>query len=161
MSEKDAAWFNGPGCALISSVYLTACLFAQLKKLREDFPYLRLSAADDTRLAALLLRVQRGFLADHGVYYVIQPSIGESMRVHDEERLLTYREFCERLQDPSWRVWTDRLIQFHLDTAHQTKRERTQNLLTALAQLSAFLDGCVGGGHSIEARRQAEDTDLI
>lgn len=83
------------------------------------------------------------------------------MRVHDEERLLTYREFCERLQDPSWRVWTDRLIQFHLDTAHQTKRERTQNLLTALAQLSAFLDGCVGGGHSIEARRQAEDTDLI
>lgn len=159
VSEKDAAWFNGTGCALISSTYLTACLFAQLKKVREDFPYLRLSAADDTQLAALLLRVQRGFLIDHGVYYVTQPSIGESMWVRNDERLLTYREFCERLQDPSWRVWTDRLIKFHIETAHRDKRERTQCLLMALAQLSEFLDGCVGGGHSIESRRQAESDD--
>ncbi|MEV5239591.1 hypothetical protein AB0K89_10840 [Streptomyces cinnamoneus] len=159
LSEKDAAWFNGRGCALVSSVYLTACLFAQLKKVREDFPYLRLSAADDTQLAALLLRVQRGFLIDHGVYYVTQPSIGESMWVRDEQRLLTYREFCERLQDPSWRVWSDRLIRFHIESAHRDKRERTQFLLTALAQLTEFLDRCVGGGHSIESRQQAEGTE--
>ena len=95
MSAKDAAWFTGPGCALMSSVYLTSCLFAQLKKVREDFPYLRLSATDDTRLAALLLRVQRGFLVNGGVYYVTQPSIGESVWVRGDERLLTYREFCE------------------------------------------------------------------
>jgi hypothetical protein len=52
ISGKDAAWFNGAGCALASSVYLTACLFAQLKKVRDDFPYLQLAAADDTLLAA-------------------------------------------------------------------------------------------------------------
>lgn len=39
ISGKDAVWFNGTGCALASSAYLSACLFAQLKKVRDDFPY--------------------------------------------------------------------------------------------------------------------------
>jgi hypothetical protein len=159
VSDKDVAWFNGPGCALLSSVYLTACLFAQLKKVREDFPYLRLSGADDTRLAVLLLRVQRGFLLGLGVFYVTQPSIGESMWVGDQARLLTYREFCEHLLDPSWRLWLDRLIQFHLDTARGDQRDRAEYLLAAIEQLSEFLDECVGGGHSINSRWQAEGAD--
>lgn len=157
ISGKDAAWFNGQGCALLSSVYLSACLFAQLKKVREEFPYLRLSGADDTQLAALLLRVQRGYLLGTGVYYVTQPSIGESIWVRGEARLLTYREFCERLNDPGWRVWLDRLIQFHLDTARGERRDRAEYLLNAIEQLSAFLDGCAGGGHSIKSRWRAED----
>ncbi|MFJ4482521.1 hypothetical protein ACIP3D_09275 [Streptomyces longwoodensis] len=156
VSAKDAAWFTGAGYALMSSVYLTACLFAHLKKVREDFPYLRLSATDDTRLAALLLRVQRGFRYQEGVYYVTQPSIGEAVWVRGDERLLTYREFCEKLQDPAWRMWNDRLIMFHLETARGEKTERTGRLLAALAQLSEFLDDCVGGGKSIESRVRAE-----
>ena len=156
ISGKDAAWFNGTGCALASAVYLSACLFAQLKKVRDDFPYLRLSSADDTRLAALLLRVQRGYLLNLGVFYVTQPSIGESMWAEGGNRLLTYREFCERLQDPSWRVWLDRLIQFHLDIARGTSRDRSDKLLTAIRQLSDFLDDCVGGGNSIRGRQEAE-----
>jgi hypothetical protein len=94
ISGKDAEWFNGVGCALASWLYLIACLFAQLKKVRDDFPYLRLAAADDTRLAALLLGVQQGYLLDQGIYYVTQPSIGQSMWVQDQDRLLTYREPC-------------------------------------------------------------------
>lgn len=160
VSEKDAAWFNGPGIALMSGVYLTACLFAQLKKVREDFPYLRLSAADDTELASLLLRVQRGFLKDEGVYYVTQPSIGELMWVRDQARLLTYQELCERLHDPACRIWFDRLILFHLETARAKQTDRARQLLTAIEQLSDFLDGCVGGGRSIRSRWQAEDEDF-
>jgi hypothetical protein len=156
ISDKDAAWFNGTGCALVSSVYLTACLFAQLKKVRDDFPYLRLSADDDTRLAAMLLRVQRGYLLNLGVFYVTQPSIGQSMWADGGDRLLTYREFCECLQDPSRRVWLDRLIQFHLDTARGKSRERSDELLSAIQQISDFLDGCVGGGNSIRGRQEAE-----
>ncbi|MFJ7969004.1 hypothetical protein [Streptomyces sp. NPDC096324] len=161
VSAKDAAWFTGPGCALMSSVYLTSCLFAQLKKVREDFPYLRLSATDDTRLAALLLRVQRGFLVNGGVYYVTQPSIGESVWIRGDERLMTYREFCEKLQDPAWRIWVDRLIVFYLDTARGDRTQRTERLLAALAQLSEFLDECVGGGKSIESRVQAESNSPL
>jgi hypothetical protein len=157
LSGKDAAWFNGEGCALLSSVYLTACLFAHMKKVREDFPYLRLSGRDDTRLAALLLGVQRGFLQGLGVFYVTQPSIGESMWVRDQERLLTYREFCEHLLAPDWRVWFDRLIAFHLDTARGDQSDRTRSLLAAIEQLTHFLDDCIGGGRSISSRWQAED----
>jgi hypothetical protein len=157
VSTKDASWFIGPGCALVSSVYLSSCLFAQLKKVREDFPYLHLSAADDTQLAALLLGVQQGFLVKQGVYYVTQPSIGESVWVRDEERLMTYREFCEKLQDPAWRVWFDRLIMFYLDIARGEKRQRTDRLIAAMAKLSEFLDTCVGGGNSIETRMRAEN----
>lgn len=160
ISGKDAAWFNGTGCALASSVYLTACLFAQLKKVRDDFPYLQLAADDDTRLAALLLGVHQGYLAELGVFYVTQPSIGQSMWVAGQDRLLTYREFCELLQDPSQRVWFDRLIEFHLDTAAGHTRERTERLIDAIRQLSDFLDDCVGGGHSIQSRLQAEETEL-
>lgn len=160
ISGKDAAWFNGTGCALASSVYLTACLFAQLKKVRDDLPYLQLTAGDDTRLAGLLLGVQQGYLSGLGVFYVTQPSIGQSMWVPGQDRLLTYREFCELLQDPHQRVWLDRLIQFHLDTAAGHTGGRTGQLIDAIRQLSAFLDIRVGGGHSIQSRLQAEGVEL-
>ncbi|MFD8223395.1 hypothetical protein ACFV16_04395 [Streptomyces massasporeus] len=156
VSTKDASWFIGAGYALVSSVYLSSCLFTQLKKVRADFPYLHLSAADDTQLAALLLGVQQGFLVKQGVYYVTQPSIGESVWVRDEERLMTYREFCEKLQDPVWRVWFDRLFMFYLDIARGEKKQRTERLLAAMENLSGFLDKCVGGGNSIETRMRAE-----
>jgi hypothetical protein len=68
ISGMDAEWFNGTGCALASSLYLTGCLFAQLKNVRDEFPYLRLEAGDDTQLAVLLLAVQQGYLRDMGIY---------------------------------------------------------------------------------------------
>lgn len=159
ISGKDAEWFNGTGCALATSVYFTACLFAQLKKVRDDFPYLRLAAADDTRLAALLLGVQQGYLLDQGIFYAAQPSIGQLLWLPEPERLMTYREFCGLLQDPGQRIWLDRLIEFHLDTARGVKRERAERLLTAIRQLSDFLDECVGGGQSIRTRLLAEGVD--
>jgi hypothetical protein len=154
VSDRDPAWFAGEGCPLISSVYLNACLFAQLQKVREDFPYLRLTGGDDTRLAALVLRVHRAFVA--GVYYAVQPSIGEAMWTADRARLIGYREFTERLTDPAWRTWLDALILFHLETARGASPERVRVILAALGDLSAFLDECVGGGRSIESRLHAE-----
>jgi len=72
---------------------LNRCLFAQLKKVREDIPFLRLRGAEDTRLTELMLRVHLGFSKGHGVFYLTQPSIGEGLWDRDEGRLKTYREF--------------------------------------------------------------------
>ena len=119
-----------------------------------------MTTEDDTRLAALLLGVHRGYLSELGIFYVTQPSIGQSMWVPGQDRLLTYREFCVLLQDPSQRVWLDRLIQFHLDTATGHSHERTKQLIAAIQQLSGFLDDCVGGGHSIQGRLQAEEAEF-
>jgi hypothetical protein len=156
VSAKDAAWFNGVGCYLVSSSYLTACLFAQLKEVREDIPFLRLSGADDTRLAQLMLQVHRGFLADGGIYYVTQPSIGEDLWIRDEARLRTYREFCQLLEDPGARVWLDRLLSFYLETGRGEKRGRVEHAVAAMGELAEFLDGCVGGGRAITMRWESE-----
>lgn len=161
ISSKDMAWFTGTGCALLTGVYQTACLFAHLKKVRDDLPYLRLTTADDTELAALLFQVQRGYLQNAGVYYVLQPSMGEAMWLPAEKRLLTYWEFCERLTDPCWRMWFDRLVQFQLDTAQGRHEARTRQVLAAVERLSDFLDRCVGGGHSIAARSRSEAAGRI
>ncbi|MEO3808712.1 hypothetical protein ABGB17_06895 [Sphaerisporangium sp. B11E5] len=158
VSAKDAEWYNGHGCALLSSVYLTAGLFAQLMRVKEDFPYLRLSRQDDTTLAGLLMRVQLGYLENLGVYYVTQPSIGESVWDRQAGRVITYREFCERLRDPEWRVWFDKLISFHLDIARGERRDNADHILSAITTLSDFLDARIGGGHSIGSRWEAEAT---
>lgn len=95
------------GAYLASSAYLTACLFAWLKKNRDSAPYLHLGNEDDTHYSVLMLRVSHSFLRDQGIYYVIQPSIGQDMILAAEDRLISYREFCELLSTPGRRYgWT-------------------------------------------------------
>jgi len=154
ISQKDAEWFNGWGVYLVSSAYLTACLFAQMKKLREDYPYLRLGNMQDTRLAAIMLKVSLAFRRDLGIYYATQPSIGEDMLVRGEGRLRSYREFCEYLRIPEKRVWMDRLIQFYLDAGRGDNLKSVEEAVAAIEELSNFLDDAAGGGESIRARME-------
>jgi hypothetical protein len=162
VSSKDSNWFNGAGHYLASSVYLTACLFAHLKKVREDIPYLRLQGAEDTRLAELMLTVHLGFSRHHNVYYISQPSIGEDMWLRSEDRVRTYREFCALLRDPSQRVWLDRLIDYFLKigNGHQEQLELAHDAVVAIRVFTDFLDTCVDGGRSIQSRWEAEERPL-
>lgn len=156
VSAKDVQWYNGWGAYLASSAYLTACLFAWMKKVRDSFPYLRLESDNDTRLTALMLRVNLAFLRDLGIYYVIQPSIGQDMIILSEDRVRSYREFCELLRMPTRRVWMDRLIAYYLETGRGQKLERVAAAIAAIEALSGFLDETVGGGESIQSRLEAE-----
>lgn len=156
LSAKDADWYNGLGAYLVSSAYLTACLFAWMKKVGDNLPYLRLGRDDDTRLTALMLRVSLGFLHSQGIYYVIQRSIGQDMLMQPEGRVASYREFCELLCTPSKRVWMDRLITYYLETGRGQNLERVAEAVGAIANLSAFLDAATGGGRSIMSRFEAE-----
>ena len=68
LAVSDPAEISAKGCRVVQRHWLifgysTACLFAQLKKVRDDFPYLQLAADDDTRLAAFLLGVHQGYLS--------------------------------------------------------------------------------------------------
>lgn len=157
VSEQNADWFNGPGCYLISSCYLTACLFHHIRKVRDDLPYLRLGN-DDTRLFTLLVKVSLGFLRDLGVFYVTQPSIGIDMYLREEGRLMSYREFCQSLQNPDKRIWLDRLLSFYIEAGQANKLaiEWVKESVSAIQNLSEFLDKTVGGGKSIKERMEAE-----
>ncbi len=161
VSQKDAGWFNGEGCYFTSSCYFAACLFATIKKVRDDVPYLRLRAGDDTQLLQHMLKINLGFLKDLGVFYVIQQSIGDQMRILAENRFMTYQEFCATLQDPEQRVWFDRLLHFFLDTGKGKSLGRVGQVVEAIYYASVFLDKKVGGGPSIKERLRWEGiTDL-
>ncbi|MFJ7203273.1 hypothetical protein ACIQWR_07040 [Streptomyces sp. NPDC098789] len=155
LDSKDAAWFAGMGVALVSSIWMTSCLFAQMNRTRRDIPFLRLPGKDDTRLAALILKVHVAFAACD-VYYATQSSIGNDVAVEPEGRLRSYREFCELLSQPDRRVWADSLVWFHLAIANGERRPSLQRALDALQELSVFLDDSLVGGASLRARWDAE-----
>jgi len=156
ISEKSAEWFTGYGCYLTSSCYITARLFYQLDKTRQELSYLRLSRKDDTELLTLITALSRCFRQEHGIYYSLQPSIGSDMYLADEERLVTYREFCKLLQDPDRRIWFDRLLEFYIETGEGQKLQRIEEIMRAIQNLSLFLDRVVGGGSSLKERLEIE-----
>jgi hypothetical protein len=158
ISSKTADWFNGEGCYLISSCYLTAVLFFRMNKLREDWPFIRLEREEDTELGSLIVRVSRGFAKSLGVFYATQPSIGVDLYLQQEKRLMTYREFCEMLRDPARRTWCDRLLSFfkEIGEGKENRLQQIRETLAAVENLSGFLDKVVGGGKSIKARLEQE-----
>ena len=156
VSERSPEWFNNHGCYLISSCYLTARLFYQLDKIRQEISYLQLSQNEDTELVTLITMLSRCFSQGYGIYYLLQPSIGNDMYLASENRLITYREFCQMLQNPERRVWFDRLLTFYVETGQGQNLKRVENILGAIQSLSLFLDGIVGGGNSLKERLEIE-----
>ncbi|MEU8789342.1 hypothetical protein [Streptomyces sp. NPDC048643] len=155
MEGKGADWFTGKGVVLGSSVWMTACLFAQMNRTRHDLPFLRLAGNDDTRLPGLLQKVHAAFAACE-IYYATQSSLGTDALLEPEGRLRSYREFCDLLAEPERRVWADPVIWFLIAVAHGERRPALQRALDALSELSAFLDDSLAGGASLRARHDAE-----
>ena len=160
VSSQEAAWFNQQGCYLVSSCYITACLFFAIKHVRENIPYLRLTRQSDTELMTLLFHINHAFLQDLGIYYVTQPSIGNDVYLAAQQRLMTYREFCEMLQKPEQRLWCDRLIQFYLEAGQGKRAANLEAARQAIRNLSQFLDAHIGQGVSISERLKAEDLPM-
>lgn len=156
ISKQSAEWFNGYGSYLISSCYMTARLFYQLDKIRQELSYLRLSKKDDTELITRITILSRCFRQDNGIYYLIQPSIGNDMYLASEKRLITYREFCQLLQNSETRVWFDRLLNFYVETGQGQKLKRIEDIMGAIQITSSFLDRVAGGGSSIKERLEVE-----
>ena len=156
VSTQKAEWFNGAGCYLISSCYFTAVLFYQIRKVRDDFAYLRLGRQEDTLLLNLMFKVSQAFLQNLGIFYATQPSIGIDMYSLEQGRVISYREFCQLLQDLEKRVWFDRLINFYIETGKGQNLARVRDALQSIAGLSLFLDMAVRGGASIQRRYQSE-----
>ncbi len=152
VGQQPAEWFNARGSYFASTCYLTACLFAAMKRVREGIPYLQLRRGKDTDLITSILSVSHEFLDDLGIFYLIQHSIGEQMWDITAARVVTYRTFCEMLRDEEQRVWLDRLLQFYIDVGNGGRIEQLRRIQKALQALSELLDG----GSAIQARTQAE-----
>jgi hypothetical protein len=161
ISGQSAEWFSGYGCYLISSCYMTARLFYQLDKIRQELSYLQLSKEDDTELITLITMLSRCFGQDYGVYYLLQPSIGNDMYLASEKRLITYREFCQMLQNPETRIWFDRLLNLYIETGQGQSLKRIEDIMGAIQSMSSFLDRVAGGGNSIKERLEVEGIESL
>ena len=78
------------------------------------------------------------------------------MYLASEERLITYREFCQMLQKSETRVWFDGLLNFYIETGQGQKLKRIEDIMGAIQDVSLFLDKVAGGGSSIKERLEVE-----
>ncbi len=152
--DKDMDWFAGEGCYLISSCYLTACLFAYMENIRNGIPFFKLSYHNDTKLMELINRLVVDFSKDLKIFYVIQKNIGKEVYIKDEERVMTYKEFCTLLKDKENFIWYQSLIDFYLNIGND--RQRQQILLGHIKELAELFDKAVSGGDSVRQKMLAE-----
>lgn len=158
ISAKNISWMIGEGCYLLSSCYLIACLFFTIKQVRDVVPFLKLDKKQDTEMLKLMesINILFGGL-EGGVFYVIQFSLANDIYLSDKQRLMTYREFCEMLQDSKNREWWDGLIRFFIRAGRGENIQRLRFAQTAIHTLSTFLDKQIGQGDSIQSRLEAEE----
>lgn len=142
ITDKDETWFtfDEAGYYLISSCYMTACLFFQISKVRNEIPYLDLGKKDDAKITMLMYEITHNFLNNQGIYHVIQDSIGIDMYISDQKRLMSYREFCQLLKKPEDRKWFDKLIAFYIEVSRGKRTEQIRDLVEAISQLLSFIE---------------------
>lgn len=152
---KNMDWFVKDGCYLISSCYFTACLFVCMENIRNGIPFFKSSYHNDTKIMELINKLVVDFSSNLNIFYVIQMNIGKELYIKDENRVLTYREFCVLLKNEENFKWYQTLIDYYLRIG---KGESIQQklLLVHIKELSKFLDKMVLGGDSIKQKMLAE-----
>jgi hypothetical protein len=158
LQGKSTEWFAGLGCHLMSTTYLTACLFAELIRLRDAFPFLQLRDRDrDAELAALTLRVRLALAGEGGVYYAVQAAIGQDM-ITPDGAVLSYPDFCTAVRDHERGVWYRQLVDFYCHVGRGERLDRLERAVAAMLELSRVLDQAVGASASVADRLREERT---
>lgn len=150
---KETEWFVGEGSYLMSSCYFLGCLFAYNEKIRRDIPFFKLPKQVDTELIIRINKLVVGFSKNLNIYYAIQMNIGNEFYIKEEQRLITYREFCGEVKENL--DWYKPLITYFLRIADGEYQE-TQYILEDIKEFTEYLDEIVSGGNSIQQKILAE-----
>lgn len=153
--RKNMDWFVRDGCYLISSCYFTACLFAYMENIRNGIPFLKSSYHNDTKIIELVNKLVVDFSSNLNIFYVIQMNIGKELYKKDENRVLTYREFCMILKNEENFKWYQSLIDYYLRIDNGEINQQ-KVLLVHIQELAKFFDKMVSGGDSIKQKMLAE-----
>lgn len=153
--RKNIDWFIKDGCYLISSCYFTACLFAYMENIRNGIPFFKSSYHNDTKIMELINKLVVDFSSNLNIFYVIQMNIGKEFYIKEENRVLTYREFCMLLKNEEIFKWYQSLIDFYLRIGNG-ESDQQRVLLVHIKELAQFLDEMVFGGDSIKQKMLAE-----
>ena len=134
--EDFVIWANGWGEFALSALYVTLVYFARAGTIRTELPFVQLSTGDDNKLLDRLERVRRALGGEWGIWVDLQDSLGSYMR-RTEGGLLSYREFCTELSQPSSFPWFHKLVEFYRDLHLKTPDQRKEmaDSLDLLVQL--------------------------
>lgn len=152
---KSSEWLTGEGCYLMSSCYLLACLFAYVENIRKDIPFLNLTGEKDIEIIRMINKLAAGFGKNLNIYYVIQMNIGKEVYLKEEQRTLTYKEFCNLIRKEENLIWFGSLIKYFIRIARGEYHE-TEYILMDIKEITRYLDEMVSGGDSIKQKIDAE-----
>jgi hypothetical protein len=152
LSDLPEQWFVYEGYYLMSSCYLTACLFFYLNQVRRDVAFLQLSKEGDTTLINLMFQVSLALGKTGGTFYILQGTIAEDMVGEEGKNPVSYRTFCHKLRDPDTLIWFQQLIKFYIAMGQGKQGDRLKATMVAIQHLLRFLESRLGGGTSIQDR---------
>lgn len=150
-------WFTSDGYYLMSSCYLTACLFFHMDQVRSKAPYLPLEQGSDTELVNRLFQISLALGKTGGIYYILQGTLAEAMAGKKGRQVISYRTFCEKFRNPQDLIWFKQLVAFYLAIGQGKKGERIDQAKVAIIDLLRFLEEHLGGGTAIENRIQSQE----
>ena len=153
--DKDESWYVECGCFLISSCYFTACLMAYIENLRRDIPFLKISRRQDAKLIGLINKMVVDFSKNLNIFYVIQMNIVKDCYIDQNNRIITYREFCRLIQNKENFIWYKSLINYYLRIG-RGECNTVPYLMEHMRELAKYLDNIVSGGDSIKQKLLAE-----
>jgi hypothetical protein len=135
--EDFVIWANGRGEFALSALYVTLVYFARAGTIRTELPFVQLSAGDDDTLLGRLERVRRALGGEYGIWVDLQDSLGSYMR-RTKGGLLSYREFCTELSQPSSFPWFHKVVGFYREL-HLKKPDERKEMTDSLDCLVQFL----------------------
>ncbi len=163
--NKSQSWMINEGYYLISSCYIIGCLFACIKKIRDNIAFIKIGKNQDAILLQYMDQINLAFAHSKGggVNFIIQLSIAQDIWLKEEQRLMTYREFCEMLLNDKIQEWWYSLIDFFIEAGkkNEVKIKRLQLAIYAIENLSNFLDENIGQGDSIDIVKKFVVEDMI
>lgn len=122
----------------MSTMYLTAIYFFRAKRIRSEFPFIKLNPTEDFKLFEHLSNVRESFSGEFGIWETLQDSIGFYVMASNED-VIPYQEFCEIMTNKNNRVKFWRLVDFyrHIDKKNDNELPK---ILNSLKNFNLFLE---------------------
>jgi hypothetical protein len=133
-----AYWCNGEGYFAVSTLYLAAVYFHQVKRVRSKFPLNLLDVGEAEELLSALAGVRVALGKHHGIYTTLQDSVGEHVTSPDGS-YVGYRVFCENLYREEERAWLLGVIDYYRKIRDKPPAEIAE-VIGALDQLARTVE---------------------
>jgi hypothetical protein len=134
--QDFAFWCNGYGAGAVTTLYVTVVYFACVGKIRSELPFVQLRENDDQLLLTHITDVRNAFGGENNLWVEMQDSLGNYV-TDANDRILNYKDFCNKIIDPWEHIWFIRLLDFYREI-HLKRLNELPRIVSTLEKLIAF-----------------------